>query len=301
MEFTYITVPDCTKLELLRNYALSVEWPDLDQENWCLRCEQAFSGRSVKLLRSRTGEILLECGTPGCDGSPIEWAPHPWWDESHPTTLAYLANQLDSHGHGVSPLETDRLWKQPATESFDTPSDQAPSPSGVNRIPLSIWTQQHPPGSESSASRGENPLLGDGSRPNHSPDVPHDAWSARLQRLESCLLDDEHYERSWDCFLQEFVAHPRFIASSCKLPNPSLKSALQKILHHVFHQDFSQGQMLVMQLGNHDLFHGVVHSGTVGYLFFYLKRIDYGFLRPLQQGMQKAVVARFRIAQPRGV
>lgn len=301
MEFTYITVSNCTKLELLQSHALGVEWPDLDQENWCLHCEQAFSGRSVKLLRSRTGEILLECGTPGCDGSPIDWAPYPWWDADHPATVAYLATHTEGHGSPAPDADVDRFWNGAATDCFAPQADRPPCPGGVNRIPPSAWPQPPPAGSESPAVRGENIPLGDGAYSTQPPDTDPDSWSSRLHRLESCLLDDEHYERSWDCFLQEFVAHPRFIASSRKLAKPPLKSALQKIVHHVFHQDFSLDQMLVMQLGNHDLFHGVVHSGTVGYLFYYLQGIDYGFLRPLQQGTQKAVVARFRIALPRDI
>jgi len=82
----YVTLSDRDKLRLLREHNLGCHWPNLKQKNWCLHCEQEFDGASVRVWKDRRGEHWLECGTPGCDGSPIDWAPYPWWDESHPLT-----------------------------------------------------------------------------------------------------------------------------------------------------------------------------------------------------------------------
>jgi hypothetical protein len=78
----YVTLPFNKKLNLLRDHSCGCEWPDLDQEHWCLHCGKKFSGHSVRVWRDATGYLWLECGTPDCDGSPIDWAPYPWWDET---------------------------------------------------------------------------------------------------------------------------------------------------------------------------------------------------------------------------
>jgi len=82
----YVTVSDEEKLKLLQEHSFQAPFPTLDQKNWCLHCEKEFDGRSARVWMDSVGEYWLECGTPGCDGSPIDWAPYPWWDEHHPLT-----------------------------------------------------------------------------------------------------------------------------------------------------------------------------------------------------------------------
>ena len=56
-----------------------------DDEVWCLHCDKAFKVRDVRVLRDPSQShafkdgISLECGTPGCDGSPLDWSDNPWW------------------------------------------------------------------------------------------------------------------------------------------------------------------------------------------------------------------------------
>jgi len=80
----YIDLPFNKKLNLLRGHDYFGAWPDLDHERWCLHCGQKFNGHSVRVLKDKEGHLWLECGTPGCDGSPVDWADSPWWDEKHP-------------------------------------------------------------------------------------------------------------------------------------------------------------------------------------------------------------------------
>jgi len=82
----YLTLSDAEKLNLLQAHSFQAPFPSLDQKNWCLHCEQEFDGHSVRVWRDGRDNLWLECGTPGCDGSPIDWAPYPWWDENHPET-----------------------------------------------------------------------------------------------------------------------------------------------------------------------------------------------------------------------
>ena len=84
----YVELPYNKKLNLLREHSMGCDWPDLDQEQWCLHCGKKFSGRSARVWQSRDGSLWLECGTPDCDGSPIDWAPYPWWDPKHPEAKA---------------------------------------------------------------------------------------------------------------------------------------------------------------------------------------------------------------------
>jgi hypothetical protein len=66
---------------------------NLEQEHWCLHCSQKFSGLAARVWKDEDGSLWLECGTPGCDGSPIDWAPYPWWDPRHPATREYLKKE----------------------------------------------------------------------------------------------------------------------------------------------------------------------------------------------------------------
>ena len=86
----YVSLPYNKKLNLLRAHGIGCDWPNLEQEQWCLHCSQKFDGHSVRVWQDARGELWLECGTPGCDGSPIDWAPYPWWDETHPETKKFL-------------------------------------------------------------------------------------------------------------------------------------------------------------------------------------------------------------------
>ncbi len=86
----YVTLPHNKKLNLLRSHCPTCDWPDLDQEQWCLHCGRKFSGHAARVWRSEDGRLWLECGTPNCDGSPIDWAPYPWWDPKHPATKEFL-------------------------------------------------------------------------------------------------------------------------------------------------------------------------------------------------------------------
>ena len=89
----YVSLPFNKKLNLLRQHSLGCEWPDLDQEHWCLHCGQKFNGHMARVWQDENDSSLwLECGTPGCGGSPIDWAPYPWWNPKHPATKKYLKN-----------------------------------------------------------------------------------------------------------------------------------------------------------------------------------------------------------------
>ena len=89
----YVSLPHNKKLNLLRAHSVGCEWPNLEQEQWCLHCTQKFNGHSVRVWEDGNRELWLECGTPGCDRSPIDWAPYPWWDEKHPETKRYLKSK----------------------------------------------------------------------------------------------------------------------------------------------------------------------------------------------------------------
>ena len=87
----YVDLPYNKKLNLLREHSMGCDWPDLDQEHWCLHCGKKFNGHSVRVWQERR---RLACGWnaahPDCDGSPIDWAPYPWWNPKHPATKDYL-------------------------------------------------------------------------------------------------------------------------------------------------------------------------------------------------------------------
>jgi hypothetical protein len=79
----YVSLPYNKKLNLLREHCAGCDWPDLDQEQWCLHCSKKFTGHAARVWQDTAGALWLECGTPGCDGSPIDWAPFPWWDPDY--------------------------------------------------------------------------------------------------------------------------------------------------------------------------------------------------------------------------
>jgi hypothetical protein len=90
MKTKYLSLPFNKKMALLREHSVGCIWPNLDHENWCLHCRQKFDGYSARVWQDAHGSLWLECGTPDCDGSPIDWAPFPWWDSKHPATKEYL-------------------------------------------------------------------------------------------------------------------------------------------------------------------------------------------------------------------
>ena len=86
----YVTLDDARKLQLLKEHSFQAPFPALDQKNWCLHCEKEYDGHSVRVWEDGNSELWLECGTPDCNGSPIDWAPYPWWDPDHPATKRYI-------------------------------------------------------------------------------------------------------------------------------------------------------------------------------------------------------------------
>lgn len=95
----YVQLSDREKLALLKAHDFGAPFPTLDTRNWCLHCEKEFDGYSVRVWRGGDGNLWLECGTPGCAGSPIDWAPYPWWDKEHPLTKKYEAEEAAGSTH----------------------------------------------------------------------------------------------------------------------------------------------------------------------------------------------------------
>jgi hypothetical protein len=51
----YVTLPFNKKLNLLREHSMGCDWPDLDQEHWCLHCSKKFNGHSARVWQSKDG------------------------------------------------------------------------------------------------------------------------------------------------------------------------------------------------------------------------------------------------------
>ncbi len=88
MKTQYVSLTDQQKLALLQAHSFQAAFESLASRCWCLHCEKEFDGHSVRVWKGG-GQLWLECGTPDCDGSPIDWFPYPWWDKKHPATKAY--------------------------------------------------------------------------------------------------------------------------------------------------------------------------------------------------------------------
>ncbi|RBP45288.1 hypothetical protein DES53_103286 [Roseimicrobium gellanilyticum] len=102
----YVDLPHNKKLNLLNEH--DGDWENLEQSKWCLHCSQSFTGLATRVWKDDDGRLWLECGTPGCDGSPIDWAPYPWWDDTHPATIEYLKkNPRTENGPGFLDDEFD--------------------------------------------------------------------------------------------------------------------------------------------------------------------------------------------------
>lgn len=65
-----------------------------------MHCARKFSGHLVRVWQDEAGALWLECGTPGCDGSPIDWAPYPWWDPEHPAPKARVKKHKPKRSRG---------------------------------------------------------------------------------------------------------------------------------------------------------------------------------------------------------
>lgn len=89
MKKQYIEIERDQKLELLNEHSMGDKWNSLDDSQWCWHCESQFTGHSVRIYQDERGGPWLECGTPNCDGSPLDWADHPWWDPNHPATQSH--------------------------------------------------------------------------------------------------------------------------------------------------------------------------------------------------------------------
>lgn len=74
---------DAQRLEILNHHVITKgnDWKSLDDKKWCLHCDAEFSGRSVRIYENPEfpDGYEVECGTEGCDGSPLDWAGAPWW------------------------------------------------------------------------------------------------------------------------------------------------------------------------------------------------------------------------------
>ena len=104
-----ISLPHNKKLNLLRAHSVGCDWPDLDQENWCLHCSQKFNGHSVRVWQDAEGRLWLECGAPDCDGSPIDWAPFPWWDPEHPAAKRHKRSKGSGGTRGKKKRSDDDI------------------------------------------------------------------------------------------------------------------------------------------------------------------------------------------------
>jgi hypothetical protein len=84
----YIKFNDEEQLQALNRHALfhNHEWKSLEDIRYCCHCDKSFTGRQVKfwksgLTREQGGMedgLWAECGTEGCDGSPLDWSLKPW-------------------------------------------------------------------------------------------------------------------------------------------------------------------------------------------------------------------------------
>ena len=76
-------LPDDEKLSILQDQDIfgKLNWESLDDQRWCLQWDSQFLAREVRFYADGD-DILVECGNPGCDGSPLDWNTSPWWREN---------------------------------------------------------------------------------------------------------------------------------------------------------------------------------------------------------------------------
>lgn len=74
---------DVQRLEILNENAVleGSEWKSVDSKKFCHHCDKEFSGRDVRIFKNSEfpGGHEVQCGTEGCDGSPLDWSEKPWW------------------------------------------------------------------------------------------------------------------------------------------------------------------------------------------------------------------------------
>lgn len=69
------------------------------QKVWCLHCGKFFLAENVAVdeaMSAKNGEVFFECPN-DCDGSPLDFAELPWWD-----------NKLTEPGDGAC----DYKWRE---------------------------------------------------------------------------------------------------------------------------------------------------------------------------------------------
>jgi hypothetical protein len=74
---------DEQRLVTLNNHAVleGQEWNNVEDTIFCHHCDKEITGRSVRIYKSPEFEdgFEVECGTEGCNGSPLDWSKKPWW------------------------------------------------------------------------------------------------------------------------------------------------------------------------------------------------------------------------------
>jgi len=68
---------DSEKDAFLRDHWALGEYPGLDGTLYCLHCGQAVKVRDLKCFGDEDSGGFM-CGTPGCDGSPLDLSLHQW-------------------------------------------------------------------------------------------------------------------------------------------------------------------------------------------------------------------------------
>jgi hypothetical protein len=74
---------DSKRLEILNEHAMleGQDWKSVDDTMFCHHCDREFAGRSVRIFKNPRfpDGYEVQCGTEGCDGSPLDWSKRPWW------------------------------------------------------------------------------------------------------------------------------------------------------------------------------------------------------------------------------
>lgn len=74
---------DEQRLGVLNNHAVleGQEWKSVEATMFCHHCDKEITGRAVRIYKNSEFEdgFEVECGTEGCDGSPLDWSKKPWW------------------------------------------------------------------------------------------------------------------------------------------------------------------------------------------------------------------------------
>jgi hypothetical protein len=93
------------RLVTLNNNAVldGQEWKSVDETTFCHHCDKEITGRSVRIFRNPEFEdgFEVDCGTEGCNGSPLDWSKKPRWRGVTASTSRRLLVL-----HAVDALET---------------------------------------------------------------------------------------------------------------------------------------------------------------------------------------------------